>query len=239
MKFTALVAAALASSLVSCGGDAGTASVPTAGSSSSDSAAKPVETRPTIISIVGTSDLHGHIWGDAHLAGPLNRVGLAGRVMLDDIHGWNFIGGKDGQNVRLAYKLTQYRIEIEGEGAPVVKDEPKAEVIEAKEEAEAEEPAEEETASIAPAPEFSAADLEQPGSEWLTNGGSLTNDRFSPLSEIDTSNVKELKGDWMAKIGKSGPALPVKIRVVTDYGTLFMQLSDYQTAAAPPGKSKP
>jgi hypothetical protein len=35
------------------------------------------------------SDLHGHIWGDAHLAGPLNRVGLAGRLMLDDIHGWN------------------------------------------------------------------------------------------------------------------------------------------------------
>ena len=26
--------------------------------------------------------------------------------------------GKDGQNVRLAYKLTQYRIEIEGEGEP-------------------------------------------------------------------------------------------------------------------------
>lgn len=33
--------------------------------------------------------------------------------------------GKDGQNVRLAYKLTQYRIEIEGEGAPK---EPKDEV---------------------------------------------------------------------------------------------------------------
>lgn len=29
--------------------------------------------------------------------------------------------GKDGQNVRLAYKLTQYRIEIEGEGTPAVK----------------------------------------------------------------------------------------------------------------------
>jgi hypothetical protein len=43
---------------------------------------------------------------------------------------------------------------------------------------------------------------------------------------------------WMAKIGGSGPALPVKIRVVTDYGTLFMQLSDYQTAAAPT-KSSP
>jgi hypothetical protein len=35
------------------------------------------------------SNLHGHIWGDAHLAGPLSRVGLAGRLRLDDIHGWN------------------------------------------------------------------------------------------------------------------------------------------------------
>ena len=35
------------------------------------------------------SDLHGHIWGSAHLAGPLTRLGLAGHVMLDDIHGWN------------------------------------------------------------------------------------------------------------------------------------------------------
>jgi hypothetical protein len=35
------------------------------------------------------SDLHGHIRGDAHLAGPLNRVGIAGNLRLDDIHGWN------------------------------------------------------------------------------------------------------------------------------------------------------
>ncbi len=35
------------------------------------------------------SGLHGHIQGDAHLAGPMTRVGIAGRVMLDDVHGWN------------------------------------------------------------------------------------------------------------------------------------------------------
>jgi AsmA protein len=33
--------------------------------------------------------LHGHIWGDAHLAGPMTRVGLAARLNVDDIHGWN------------------------------------------------------------------------------------------------------------------------------------------------------
>ena len=35
------------------------------------------------------SGLHGHISGEAHLAGPAERVGLAGRLNIDDIHGWN------------------------------------------------------------------------------------------------------------------------------------------------------
>ncbi|HZL55709.1 MAG TPA: AsmA family protein, partial [Bryobacteraceae bacterium] len=35
------------------------------------------------------ADLHGHIWGEAHLAGSITRVGMAGRLMVDDIHGWN------------------------------------------------------------------------------------------------------------------------------------------------------
>ncbi|MEP6717420.1 MAG: hypothetical protein ABJC09_17760 [Terriglobia bacterium] len=35
------------------------------------------------------SGVHGHISGDAHLSGPLSRVGIAGRVTVDDIHGWN------------------------------------------------------------------------------------------------------------------------------------------------------
>jgi hypothetical protein len=33
--------------------------------------------------------LHGHIWGEAHLAGPVSRVGVAARLNVDDIHGWN------------------------------------------------------------------------------------------------------------------------------------------------------
>lgn len=35
------------------------------------------------------SNLHGHISGDAHFAGPLNRMGLAGKLAIDEIHGWN------------------------------------------------------------------------------------------------------------------------------------------------------
>ncbi len=33
---------------------------------------------------------------------------------------------------------------------------------------------------------------------------------------------------WLAKMSKDGPAVPVKIRVKTDYGTLFMHLVDYK-----------
>jgi quinohemoprotein ethanol dehydrogenase len=66
------------------------------------------------------------------------------------------------------------------------------------------EPAETETAEggIAAAPAFTSEELyENPGENWATNGGGTTNDRFSTLSEINTENVKELKGDWMTKIG--------------------------------------
>jgi hypothetical protein len=35
------------------------------------------------------SGINGHISGDAHLAGPLNRIGVAGRMTLSNLHGWN------------------------------------------------------------------------------------------------------------------------------------------------------
>jgi quinohemoprotein ethanol dehydrogenase len=63
------------------------------------------------------------------------------------------------------------------------------------------------TAPIELAPEFSAEELEaEAGADWITNGGSLSNDRFSSLDEINTENVEELKGDWMTKIGKNATA---------------------------------
>jgi len=51
--------------------------------------------------------------------------------------------GKDGQNVRLASKLTGYRIEIEGEGSLAVEEEPKEETEDKKAEASNDEVAEE------------------------------------------------------------------------------------------------
>ncbi len=40
--------------------------------------------------------------------------------------------------------------------------------------------------------------------DWVTNGGNLTNDRYSTLKQIDTTNVGKLKGAWMARLKGSG-----------------------------------
>ena len=37
---------------------------------------------------------------------------------------------------------------------------------------------------------------------------------------------------WFAPITQNGPAVPVKMRIKTDYGTLFMHMADYQTDSA-------
>ncbi len=70
------------------------------------------------------------------------------------------------------------------------------------------EPAEtSEEGGIAMAPEFTSEELyEHAGDNWISNGGGTTNDRFSSLDEVNTENVKELKGDWMTKIGQNATA---------------------------------
>jgi quinohemoprotein ethanol dehydrogenase len=42
------------------------------------------------------------------------------------------------------------------------------------------------------------------GKDWVTNGGNLTNQRYSALKQIDTTNVKQLKGAWMTRLKGSG-----------------------------------
>ena len=44
------------------------------------------------------------------------------------------------------------------------------------------------------------------GKDWVTNGGNLTNQRYSTLNQINTSNVKQLKGAWMTRLKGSGAA---------------------------------
>src|SRR5438309_6578632 len=42
------------------------------------------------------------------------------------------------------------------------------------------------------------------GKDWVTNGGNMTNQRYSTLNQIDTTNVKQLKGAWMTRLKGSG-----------------------------------
>ena len=60
---------------------------------------------------------------------------------------------------------------------------------------------------IAKAPAFSAEELAaDPRQNWLTNGGALSNALYSPLDEIDSGNVGDLKGVWMTHLNGSAEA---------------------------------
>jgi quinohemoprotein ethanol dehydrogenase len=52
----------------------------------------------------------------------------------------------------------------------------------------------------------SESGLEGAGSDWSTNGGAMSNQRYSTLDEIDTSNVAQLKGVWRTHLNGSGVA---------------------------------
>jgi len=40
--------------------------------------------------------------------------------------------------------------------------------------------------------------------DWVTNGGNLTNQRYSTLTQIDKTNVKQLNGAWRTRLKRSG-----------------------------------
>ena len=55
------------------------------------------------------------------------------------------------------------------------------------------------------APAFTAQQLSSPPAlGWLTNGGSLSNQRYSPLTLINRDNVAHLKALWRASLNGSG-----------------------------------
>jgi len=60
-------------------------------------------------------------------------------------------------------------------------------------------------ARIERAPEFSVKQLAStPEANWITNGGSLSNQRYSALDEIDKDNVARLRGVWRTPLNGSG-----------------------------------
>jgi len=59
--------------------------------------------------------------------------------------------------------------------------------------------------AIAVAPAFTAAQLDAaPTGDWITNGGSISNDRYSALNQVNTSNVSGLKLAWQTTLNGSG-----------------------------------
>jgi Glucose dehydrogenase len=46
--------------------------------------------------------------------------------------------------------------------------------------------------------------LRLPTDNWPTVGGNLWNERYSPLDQIDKSNVSQVKGIWMTHLEGSG-----------------------------------
>ena len=59
------------------------------------------------------------------------------------------------------------------------------------------------------APAFAAKQLTAlPKENWITNGGNLYNQRYSQLTEINRSNVKDLKAEWRTHLNGSGVGPP-------------------------------
>ncbi len=55
---------------------------------------------------------------------------------------------------------------------------------------------------IAAAPAFNAKQLTAPPTQnWITNGGNVFNQRYSPLTLLDRDNVKDLKALWRTSMG--------------------------------------
>jgi quinohemoprotein ethanol dehydrogenase len=80
------------------------------------------------------------------------------------------------------------------------------------------------TAPIEAAPAFTTQQLlAQPAKDWITNGGSLYNQRYSPLTQINRSNVAGLRALWRTgmgsgtNFGNSGQA-----QILEYNGTLFV-----------------
>jgi quinohemoprotein ethanol dehydrogenase len=77
---------------------------------------------------------------------------------------------------------------------------------------------------ITPSPAFTAGELMQPpAAQWITNGGSLFNQRYSPLSLINRGNVSKLKAVWRTGM-RSGaqPGNSGQTQVLEYEGTLYV-----------------
>jgi len=77
---------------------------------------------------------------------------------------------------------------------------------------------------IVRAPAFSVRDLMlQPGTSWITNGGTLWNQRYSPLTRLDRDNVAKLKAKWRTGMGSGAePGNSGQAQILFYEGTLYL-----------------
>jgi alcohol dehydrogenase (cytochrome c) len=81
---------------------------------------------------------------------------------------------------------------------------------------------------IARAPAFNAERLSTlPTDEWITNGGTLANQRYSPLTLINRDNVAGLKGKWRTGMGSGAtPGNSGQAQILVYEGVLYIVNGD-------------
>src|SRR3984885_7936738 len=47
------------------------------------------------------------------------------------------------------------------------------------------------------------AQTKNPGANWITYGGALNNQRYSTLDQINTTNVQNLRGAFLTRLGSA------------------------------------
>jgi len=79
-------------------------------------------------------------------------------------------------------------------------------------------------AAIERAPAFDAAQLTTaPATSWITNGGTLFNQRYSPLKLLDKTNVSGLKALWRSGMGSAtDPGYAGEAQILAYGGTLYV-----------------
>jgi alcohol dehydrogenase (cytochrome c) len=79
-------------------------------------------------------------------------------------------------------------------------------------------------ARITASPAFSARQLTaHPTASWITNGGNVFNQRYSPLARLNRDNVKDLKALWRTGMGTGAtPSNSGQAQILNYEGTLYV-----------------
>jgi quinohemoprotein ethanol dehydrogenase len=65
---------------------------------------------------------------------------------------------------------------------------------------------------------------ELPVADWITNGGNIYNQRYSPLAEINAGNVATLKAEWRTHLNGSGmgPPFSGEVQPIVQDGVIYI-----------------